>query len=191
MCSKVLSLIAILAGMSVAPSHAADDAAAYLVSGPERTPVTLAHGGCVRTSQWTAESSYRQCQPLSFSVAMDALFDFDSALLSVAAERALEALTQHVAEADYQKVEIVGRADRIGRAGYNQKLSEQRAQAVRDYLVAHGMDDSKIAVSGVGSATGVARSLCESFHGEALVQCLQPERSAQVTVIGTQTSAMR
>ena len=191
MSSKFVYLIAVLGGMSVAQSRAADDAAAYLVSGPERTPVTLAHGGCVRTSQWTPDSSYGPCQPMPFRVAMDALFDFDSAVLNLDAERALDALTQHLTEADYQKVEIIGRADRIGRADYNRKLSEQRAQAVRDYLVAQGMDRSKIAISGLGSVESATRSLCESFHGEALVQCLQPDRSAEVTVIGTQASAMR
>ena len=116
MSSKFLSLIAVLGGMSVAQAQAADDAAAYLVSGPDRAPVTLAHGGCVRTSQWTPDSSYRQCEPLPFRVAMDALFDFDSAVLDIDAERALSALTQHLAEAEYLKVEIVGRADRIGGA---------------------------------------------------------------------------
>jgi outer membrane protein OmpA-like peptidoglycan-associated protein len=191
MSSKFVYLIAVLGVMSVAQARAADDAAAYLVSGPERAPVTLAHGGCVRTSQWTPDSSYGPCQPLPFRVAMDALFDFDSAVLNIDAERALDALTQHLAEADYQKVEIIGRADRIGRADYNRKLSEQRAQAVRDYLVAQGMDRSKIAISGLGSVESATRSLCESFHGEALVQCLQPDRSAEVTVIGTQASAMR
>jgi outer membrane protein OmpA-like peptidoglycan-associated protein len=191
MSSKFLSLIAVLGGMSLAQAQAADDAAAYLVSGLDRAPVTLAHGGCVRTSQWTTDSSYRQCEPLPFRVAMDALFDFDSAVLDIDAERALSALTQHLAEAEYQKVEIVGRADRIGGADYNRKLSRQRAEAVRDYLVAQGMERSKIAISAAGSVESATRTLCESFHGEALVQCLQPDRSAQVTVMGTPASAMR
>jgi OOP family OmpA-OmpF porin len=189
MSSKFLPLIAVIGGISLA--QAAEDGAAYLVSGQDGAPVTLAHGGCVRTSQWTPDSSYRQCEPLPFKVAMDALFGFDSAVLNIDAERALAALTQHLAEAEYQKVEIVGRADRIGRSGYNRKLSEERAEAVRDYLVAQGMDPSKIAITGVGSVESATRELCESFHGEALVQCLQPDRSAQVTVIGTQASAIR
>ena len=145
----------------------------------------------MRTSQWTPDSSYRQCEPLPFRVAMHAHFDFDSAVLDIDAERALSALTQHLAEAEYQKVEIVGRADRIGGADYNRKLSRQRAEAVRDYLVAQGMERSKIAISAAGSIESATRTLCESFHGEALVQCLQPDRSAQVTVMGTPASAMR
>jgi OOP family OmpA-OmpF porin len=191
MSSKFVHFIAVLGGLSAAQACAAEDAAAYLVSGPDRAPVTLAHGGCVRTGQWTPDSSYRQCEPLPFRVAMDALFDFDSAVLNIDAERALTALTRHLAQAEYQKVEIVGRADRIGRAAHNRKLSEQRAEAVRDYLVAQGMDRSKITVSGAGSVESATRALCESFHGEALIQCLQPDRSAEVTVIGTQASAMR
>ena len=188
---KRLSLIAVLVAAPLAQARATDDPAGYLVSGADGTPVTLAYGACVRTSQWTPDSSYRECEPVPFSIAMDALFDFDSAVLTLDAEHALGALAQHLAQAEFQKVEIVGRADRIGRPGYNRLLSEQRARAVRDYLVAQGMEGSKIAVSGVGSAGAVTGSLCDSFQGEALVYCLQPDRAAEVTVTGRQISAMR
>lgn len=183
-------LIAVLAAFSVAQARADDDSAAYLVVA-NGAPVTSAYGECVRTSQWTPDSSYGPCEPLPFRIAMDALFDFDSAVLATDAEAALDALARQLAEADYQKVDIVGRADRIGRPGYNRQLSEQRATAVRDFLVARGLDATRITVSGVGSAAPLTGSLCEAFHGEALVNCLQPDRSAEVTVVGTQKAAMR
>lgn len=183
-------LIAVLAAFSVAQARAADDVAAYLVVA-NGTPVTSAYGACVRTSQWTPDASYGPCEPLPYRIAMDALFDFDSAALTLDAERALDALAKQLAEAEYQKVEIVGRADRIGRPGYNQQLSSERAGAVRDFLVARGMDGGKIAVSAIGSTEPVTGSLCEGMHGEALVDCLRPDRSAVVTVTGTQPTAMR
>jgi OOP family OmpA-OmpF porin len=188
---KRLSLIAVLVAAPFAQARATDDPAGYLVSGADGTPATLAYGACVRTSQWTPDSSYRECEPVPFRIAMDALFDFDSAVLTLDAEHALGALAQHLAQAEFQKVEIVGRADRIGRPGYNRLLSEQRARAVRDYLVAQGMEGSKIAVSGVGSLASLTGSLCEDMHGEALLTCLQPDRSAGVTVIRTQAYVTR
>ena len=191
MSRKFLYLIAVLGAVSASPARATEEPAGYLVSGADGTPVTLAYGACVRTSQWTPDSSYRECEPMPLQIAMDALFDFDSAVLTLDAERALDALSEHLAHADYQKVEIVGRADRIGRPGYNQQLSEQRAKAVRDYLVAQGIEGSKIAVSGVGSAATITGRLCERMHGEALTSCLQPDRSAGVTVIATQKAALR
>ena len=120
---------------------------------------------------------------------MDTLFDFDSAVLRPGP--ALDKLAQELAQADYQTVRIVGRADRIGRAKYNQQLSEQRAKAVRDYLAAHGIDSSRIAVSGIGSAESVTGERCKGLQRKKLISCLQPDRNAEVTVVGTQTSAMR
>jgi OOP family OmpA-OmpF porin len=49
------------------------------------------------------------------------------------------------------KVELDGNTDSIGSEAYNQKLSERRAQIVNDYLLAHGIDSSRItAVKGFG-----------------------------------------
>jgi OOP family OmpA-OmpF porin len=183
-------VIVVITGMSLGHARAAEEPAAYLVSA-DGLAVTTASGVCVRTGQWTPDSSYQDCEQLPFRIAMDALFDFDSAVLTLDAQRALDALAQQLAAAEYQQVEIVGRADRIGRPSYNQQLSKQRAGAVRDFLVARGMDGGKIAVSGVGSAAPVTGGLCENFHGEALVNCLQPDRAAEVTVTGMQQAAMR
>ena len=199
-------LIAVIAGMSLAQAHAADEPAGYLVSGPNGAPVTSGYGDCVRTSSWTSDMSYRQCDPLTVvspapaapapepmlvRISIDALFDFDSALLRADAAPALAKLAKQLTASDYQAVNIVGRADRIGRAKYNLQLSEQRAKAVGNYLAAHGIDGTKIAVSGVGSAESLTRDQCKALEGKSLIACLQPDRSAEVTVIGTQKSAMR
>jgi len=202
-----LSLIALIAGMSVAQARADEDPAGYLVSGQDGAPVLSGYGACVRTSQWTPDRSYRQCDPVQAAaqissiekasepvlvrISMDMLFEFDSAVLGANAAPVLDKLAQELAGADFQTVRVVGRADRIGRARYNQQLSEQRAKAVRDYLAAHGIDAARIAASGVGSAESVTRAQCKDLQGKPLVACLQPDRSAEVTVIGTQTSAMR
>ena len=52
-----------------------------------------------------------------------------------------------------QKLEVVlvtGHTDRIGTDAYNQKLSERRADAVRNYLVSKGVDKAKIETIGMG-----------------------------------------
>lgn len=214
-------LVAVIAGISLAQAHAANEPAGYLVS-VYGAPVTSGHGDCVRTSSWTSDMTYRQCDPLPAArqlpaqvearlaetvvspvpvaaapepalvrISVDALFDFDSALLRADAAPALAKLAQQLTASDYQAVNIVGRADRIGRAKYNLVLSEQRAKAVGNYLAAHGIDGTRIAVSGVGSAESLTRDQCKALEGRQLIACLQPDRSAEVTVIGTQKSAMR
>jgi OmpA-OmpF porin, OOP family len=226
--SSRLYLFAVIAGLSVAKAQAADDPSAYLIQGPDGSPVTAGYGACVHTSAWVSGMSYRQCDPapvsiempavppvtkaapleaapepvrvvaetpapsaVPFRVSMDALFDFDSAILRTDAGAALDQLGKQIAQADYRSIDIVGHADRIGRAKYNQQLSEARAKAVREYLVAHGTDGSKIAVSGVGSTEPVTGSNCEGMRGKLLISCLQPDRYADVKVTGTQASAMR
>lgn len=53
------------------------------------------------------------------------------------------------------KVEIVGHTDRHGNPADNQKLSEQRAQAVKDFFVSKGIDASRITTAGRGSSQPV------------------------------------
>ncbi len=126
---------------------------------------------------------------MPFTVSLDTLFDFDSAVLKADADAALDALAQQIGQADYRKVDIVGHADRIGAPLYNQRLSERRAQAVRAYLGAHGVDESKISFSGVGSSDPATGTQCNGLRGARLIACLQPDRFAEVTVVGTQSSA--
>ena len=61
---------------------------------------------------------------------------------------------QKLASAVY--IEIVGHADDVGDPKANQKLSEQRALAVRDSLIQSGVNPNKIVAIGVGSSQPVA-----------------------------------
>src|SRR5438270_12364176 len=129
-----------------------------------------------------------------FSISTDALFDFDSATLKPAGRAVLDKLESQLAHADYRSVEITGHTDRIGAPGYNRHLSERRAQAVRDYLADRGLDLRKITTKGVGSTEpNTAKDHCRGLHGAHLIECLQPDRYAEVQVLGSapQKSAMR
>jgi outer membrane protein OmpA-like peptidoglycan-associated protein len=53
-------------------------------------------------------------------------------------------------------LEVEGHTDSVGGDDYNQKLSENRAQAVRDYLVQQGITDSSIVFRGLGKTQPVA-----------------------------------
>jgi outer membrane protein OmpA-like peptidoglycan-associated protein len=53
-------------------------------------------------------------------------------------------------------IHIIGHTDNLGSAGYNLKLSRKRAQAIADWLITHGIDAERIAVSGEGENTPVA-----------------------------------
>ena len=59
------------------------------------------------------------------------------------------------------KIEISGHTDNIGTDNYNQKLSENRAKAVVDFLVQHGIDGARLKYAGYGSKQPVATNYTE------------------------------
>lgn len=79
-------------------------------------------------------------------------------------QRNLEASRELLSRASY--IEIVGNTDDVGDDAYNQELSEQRAVAVRDYLVAAGVDGSKIVTVGMGESMPVASNTTAEGRAE-------------------------
>lgn len=75
---------------------------------------------------------------------------------------------------------VQGHADRLGEEDHNQRLSLQRAQAVRDYLVERGVDARYIEVVGLGST--MAQAKCEQKHLRELIDCFAPDRRVTVEI---------
>jgi OOP family OmpA-OmpF porin len=89
-----------------------------------------------------------------------------------------------------QKLELVlvtGHTDRIGTTKYNQKLSERRADAVRDYLVSLGIARDKIETLGMGETQPLPGVVCNQKQLKALIACLAPNRRVEVEVKGEGT----
>jgi outer membrane protein OmpA-like peptidoglycan-associated protein len=90
--------------------------------------------------------------------------------------------------AQIQKLEVVivtGHTDRIGSDAANQKLSEERAKTVGDYLASKGVDKAKIQTIGVGEKQPVVQ--CDQKNMKELIACLQPNRRVEVQVKGEST----
>lgn len=83
------------------------------------------------------------------------LFDFNSAELRPVAASSLDTVVALLEETQ-GPIEIVGHTDSMGSDAVNQPLSEDRAQAVADYLTSNGIDESRITTSGRGSSEPVA-----------------------------------
>jgi OOP family OmpA-OmpF porin len=125
-----------------------------------------------------------------FRLSADALFAFDSAALKREGRVALDLLERQIGSASYRSVQITGHTDRLGAPSYNQRLSERRALAVRAYLAAHGLDAHRMLAKGVGSTQPVtAADWCEGRRDARLIQCLQPDRYAEVSVVATARAA--
>ena len=82
---------------------------------------------------------------IRIELAADVLFDFDSADLRAEAEQALRNVAEIIRAHEGASVRVEGHTDSKGSGSYNQKLSERRAQSVRDWLMsAEGLGGTEI-----------------------------------------------
>jgi OOP family OmpA-OmpF porin len=93
-------------------------------------------------------------------------FDFDKSTLKpeaiVVLNKAVALLQQH----ERVVVEVAGHTDSIGSDAYNQKLSERRAIAVKDYLTSKGIKASRLTAKGYGESMPVASNDTEEGRAE-------------------------
>ena len=71
-------------------------------------------------------------------------FDFDSAELTVSAKSTLNRQSAFLSVNPGLMIVIEGHADERGTREYNLALGDRRATAVRDYLVAKGIDSARV-----------------------------------------------
>lgn len=86
----------------------------------------------------------------------DVLFDTGKYTIRPLAREKLARLSGIVLAYPGLKLESEGHTDNIGGEQFNQKLSEQRAQTVRDYLVSQGIPDASVTSTGKGFSMPVA-----------------------------------
>jgi len=86
----------------------------------------------------------------------DVLFDFNKYTLKPEAREKLAKVSGILLSYPGLKLQVEGYTDSIGSDEYNQKLSEQRADGVRDYLVAQSVQDANVTAKGYGKQDPVA-----------------------------------
>ena len=120
------------------------------------------------------------------TVAADALFDFDKATLRPEGKKKIDEVAAKANQLVLEVVIAVGHADRIGGAAYNQKLSEKRAAAVKDYMVSKGIPANRVYTEGKGSKQPVTKpGECKGPKSPKVISCLQPDRRVDIEIIGT------
>ena len=169
---------------------------------------------CWKTGYWTPAMAIAECDPdlvkkeepkaapapaapvagpapaafAKITLQAETLFDFDKAVVRADGKSKLndEVVTKMKQYPEVEVVLVTGHADRIGKEGYNQKLSEKRAAAVKEYLVAKGIEANRVYTEGKGKKQPVTKpGQCKGPKSKKVIDCLQPDRRVDIEVIGT------
>lgn len=109
--------------------------------------------------------------------AADAFFDFDKAVLKAEGKAKLDDLVGKVKGINLEVIIAVGHTDAVGADAYNQKLSVQRAEAVKAYLVTKGIEKNRVYTEGKGEKQPVADNKTDAGRSK--------NRRVEIEVVGT------
>lgn len=120
----------------------------------------------------------------------DTLFDFDKAVLRPAGRLALDEFVGKTKNLDPEMIMAAGYTDRLGSEAYNQRLSNQRVEAVKTYLVTQGIDANRIHTEGKGETQPITKAgECLGHKSAAVIACLQPDRRVELEVVGARIAS--
>jgi outer membrane protein OmpA-like peptidoglycan-associated protein len=83
-------------------------------------------------------------------------FETNSAKLRPESLSILDGVAVRIERCHCSHVDIRGYTDSVGKPEYNQKLSERRANSVKDYLEAHGVGAGILGAQGFGEENPIA-----------------------------------
>ena len=83
-------------------------------------------------------------------------FASDSANISSGFYSALNGIAQSLNNYPETRIQVNGYTDNTGKDAHNQELSQRRANAVAQYLIAQGVSSSRIVANGFGSSNPIA-----------------------------------
>lgn len=116
-----------------------------------------------------------------YTLSATELFEFNRADLALPQPKLDEIATALNTDTAINNVVITGYTDRIGSDQYNQKLSERRAAAVKNYLISKDIAGNRLNAQGRGEANPVV--VCTDKKRSALIKCLEPNRRVEVEQI--------
>lgn len=108
-------------------------------------------------------------------------FAVDTALLTEASTAILAQVVKILAKLDGQRVEVAGHTDDTGTEGYNLRLSRERSEAVRAFLISRGISPDRLAARGYGESQ--PKVSVDGLSGEALETARSRNRRVELRMI--------
>ncbi|MEP9324663.1 OmpA family protein [Paraburkholderia phymatum] len=113
----------------------------------------------------------------------DATFAFDrgdiAALLPEGRAKLDRSIRDMRQAGDVTAILVEGYTDRLGSGAHNARLSALRAETVKHYLAAGGIE-APISARGMGAANPLAR--CDESNRQQLIRCLAPDRRVELNI---------
>ncbi len=101
-------------------------------------------------------------QPATAYTLDNVLFETGKANLKGSSFKAIDELASAMTAKSTMEIEIAGHTDNVGDKDANLKLSQERAEAVRDYLIKKGINANRITAKGYGDTKPVADNSTEA-----------------------------
>lgn len=107
-----------------------------------------------------------QFMPSKTFILEDCNFETGKSTLEPESYSVIDELYAYMIRKSDEIIEIGGHTDNVGKAVANLKLSEERANAVRNYLLAKGIDESRLKAKGYGMTVPVADNKTEEGRAQ-------------------------
>ena len=146
----------VLLGIGFELAFGAPRPVSELPSAPPAPPPAPATPEAVPSPPPPAASAAPASRPVESIVLEGVHFANDSARLTPESSAILDPIAASLQAHPELRVEVQGHTDGVGSAAYNLKLSQARANAVRDYLIAHGVPEDELTAVGYGKTRPIA-----------------------------------
>lgn len=110
----------------------------------------------VQVSRVNVNTNAGPSQALAVNLNSQAFFRFGTAQLVGQGYRTLDNVADVLNRYPNSTVTINGYTDNVGNPGYNQRLSQERAQAVMSYLASRGVASNRMVAQGYGESNPIA-----------------------------------
>lgn len=147
---------------------------------------------CWRNNFWTPATGIAGCDgvpvaqapepvvaPTTTKVVLnaDTFFDFDKSTIKPEGRQILNQVAEQVSAIELETLIATGHTDSTGPDAYNQKLSERRANSVKEYLVSRGVPADRIYTEGKGEAEPVATNATREGRAQ--------NRRVEIEIVGS------